>query len=227
MTTAVLPAGWRERLVTLRTPGTRPGQGLCLEPHDLVVSKLVAHREKDQGVRGRIASCRPGAARDAARSHRVDTDQRWPQADTPRLGNIRGRPIIRRGAGNIHWPGGHSWVRTGDPSLVRRIGGVAGWCWASPAVASACGDDWLAVVRCLRSLALGLALWILLPDTPWYPLPRRPATDRPLGRVRRAALRLPRHDSEGARALFSPCPRGVPLKGVCGTRGRPFLWGSP
>lgn len=48
VTTAVLPAGWRERLVTFRTPGTRPGQGLCLEPHDLVVSKLVAHREKDQ-----------------------------------------------------------------------------------------------------------------------------------------------------------------------------------
>ena len=48
VTTAVLPAGWRERLVTFRSPGTRPGQALCLEPHDLVVSKLVAHREKDQ-----------------------------------------------------------------------------------------------------------------------------------------------------------------------------------
>ena len=48
VTTAVLPAGWRERLVTFLTPGTRPGRGLCLEPHDLVVSKLVAHREKDQ-----------------------------------------------------------------------------------------------------------------------------------------------------------------------------------
>lgn len=47
VTTAVLPAGWRERLVTFHTPGTGAGRGLCPEPHDLVVSKLVAHREKD------------------------------------------------------------------------------------------------------------------------------------------------------------------------------------
>ena len=32
----------------LGTPGTSPGRGLCLEPHDLVVSKLVASREKEQ-----------------------------------------------------------------------------------------------------------------------------------------------------------------------------------
>ena len=29
------------------TPGTAPGRGLCLDPHDCVVSKLVAGREKD------------------------------------------------------------------------------------------------------------------------------------------------------------------------------------
>jgi hypothetical protein len=45
--TAVLPEGWRDRLVVLDTPGTTPGRGLCLEPHDCVVSKLVAGREKD------------------------------------------------------------------------------------------------------------------------------------------------------------------------------------
>lgn len=47
VTTAVLPAGWRERLVTFRTPGTGAASGMCLEPHDLVISKLVAHRVKD------------------------------------------------------------------------------------------------------------------------------------------------------------------------------------
>lgn len=31
----------------LDTPSTEPGRGLCLEVHDLVVSKLVAGREKD------------------------------------------------------------------------------------------------------------------------------------------------------------------------------------
>ncbi len=47
ISTAVLPAGWRERLVVLDTEGTVPGRGLCLEPHDCVVSKLIAGRPKD------------------------------------------------------------------------------------------------------------------------------------------------------------------------------------
>jgi hypothetical protein len=45
--TAILPEGWRERLVRLSTPGTRGATGLCLEVHDLAVSKLAAGREKD------------------------------------------------------------------------------------------------------------------------------------------------------------------------------------
>jgi hypothetical protein len=43
--TAVLPEGWPERLVPVPTPS---GTGLCLEPHDLVISKYVAGREKDR-----------------------------------------------------------------------------------------------------------------------------------------------------------------------------------
>jgi hypothetical protein len=45
--TAVLPAGWRERLIPLYSAATRGATGLCLEPHDLVLAKLVAGREKD------------------------------------------------------------------------------------------------------------------------------------------------------------------------------------
>ena len=45
--TAVLPAGWRERLVPLHNQNTGGGTGLCLEIHDLAVSKLVAGQEKD------------------------------------------------------------------------------------------------------------------------------------------------------------------------------------
>ena len=45
--TAVLPAGWRERLVPVRNQNTGGGTGLCLEIHDLAISKLVAGREKD------------------------------------------------------------------------------------------------------------------------------------------------------------------------------------
>lgn len=46
-TTAVLPRGWRERLVPVRNANTRGATGLCLEIHDLLLSKLVAGREKD------------------------------------------------------------------------------------------------------------------------------------------------------------------------------------
>ena len=45
--TAVLPAGWKERLVPVHNEKTGGGTGLCLEIHDLAVSKLVAGREKD------------------------------------------------------------------------------------------------------------------------------------------------------------------------------------
>lgn len=45
--TAVLPEGWRERLVRIANPNTRGVTGLCLEAHDLAISKYVAGREKD------------------------------------------------------------------------------------------------------------------------------------------------------------------------------------
>ena len=46
-TTAVLPAGWRERLVRFETPGTNGVTAWCLEPHDLWIAKAVASRPKD------------------------------------------------------------------------------------------------------------------------------------------------------------------------------------
>ncbi len=45
--TAKAPAGWEERLVRVEGPGTAGARGWCLEPHDLVLSKCVAGREKD------------------------------------------------------------------------------------------------------------------------------------------------------------------------------------
>ena len=46
-TTAVLPAGWRERLVRFESPGTNGVVAWCLEPHDLWLSKAIAGRPKD------------------------------------------------------------------------------------------------------------------------------------------------------------------------------------
>lgn len=47
LATAVLPEGWRDRLVVFADAGAAPSRAVCLDPHDLVVSKLVAGREKD------------------------------------------------------------------------------------------------------------------------------------------------------------------------------------
>jgi Nucleotidyltransferase of unknown function (DUF6036) len=45
--TAVLPIGWRRRLVRFETPGTNGVVAWCLEPHDLWIAKAIAGRPKD------------------------------------------------------------------------------------------------------------------------------------------------------------------------------------
>ena len=46
--TAVLPEGWKSRLVRIQNKNTDLKTGYCLDPHDLAASKLVAGREKDR-----------------------------------------------------------------------------------------------------------------------------------------------------------------------------------
>jgi hypothetical protein len=54
--TATLPDGWAGRLVAVKNAATRGATGFCLEPHDLVISKYVAGREKDRRfIRAAIA----------------------------------------------------------------------------------------------------------------------------------------------------------------------------
>lgn len=84
--TAVLPGGWKDRLVPICNDNTRGVVARCLEPHDLAVAKLVAGREKDvefltemvrHGILDavkmleRIALLPPGAGDGA------DLEQRW------------------------------------------------------------------------------------------------------------------------------------------------------
>ena len=45
--TATLPDGWDKRLIAIQNGDTRGVTGLCLEAHDLAVSKYVAGRPKD------------------------------------------------------------------------------------------------------------------------------------------------------------------------------------
>jgi hypothetical protein len=46
--TATLPRGWQRRLVRVENQNTNGYAGLCLEVHDLAISKYVAGREKDR-----------------------------------------------------------------------------------------------------------------------------------------------------------------------------------
>jgi len=46
--TAVLPPGWKDRLLLVKNENTNGKAGLCLEAHDLAISKLVANRPKDK-----------------------------------------------------------------------------------------------------------------------------------------------------------------------------------
>jgi len=45
--TAKLPRNWRQRLIPINNDNTRGVTGLCLEVHDLLISKYYAGREKD------------------------------------------------------------------------------------------------------------------------------------------------------------------------------------
>ena len=45
--TAILPAGWQQRLIPISNLNTGGATGLCLDVHDLVLSKYAAGREQD------------------------------------------------------------------------------------------------------------------------------------------------------------------------------------
>ena len=47
-TTAILPQGWRDRLILVTGENTRFIRGWCLEVHDLAIAKYAAGREKDR-----------------------------------------------------------------------------------------------------------------------------------------------------------------------------------
>lgn len=81
--TACVPRGWEQRLIPVGGPATRGATGWCLEAHDLVISKLVACREKDVAF-----------ARAALRHGLVRIDElRERLAETP-LEDERLRPVL-------------------------------------------------------------------------------------------------------------------------------------
>jgi hypothetical protein len=77
--TAILPEGWKARLVPLHNQNTGGGTGLCLEIHDLAVSKLVAGREKDLDYVGGLLRYRlaePGVIRERLKQTVISSERR-------------------------------------------------------------------------------------------------------------------------------------------------------
>lgn len=71
--TATLPRRWEDRLVAICNPNTRGATGLCLEPHDLVVSKLIAGRDKDHAF-ARVALAHGLVDRGVLEARLADTE---------------------------------------------------------------------------------------------------------------------------------------------------------
>lgn len=79
--TAVLPRGWRDRLHRVETPNTGGGVGLCLDPADLAVAKLVAGREKDRDFVAALIDAHL-VAMDVLSARLADVDGHGPAVDT-------------------------------------------------------------------------------------------------------------------------------------------------
>lgn len=71
--TATLPRGWRDRLVKINNPNTLGITGLCLEVHDLAISKYAAGREKDRKFTHQLAK-QGMVRRDVLLARERDTD---------------------------------------------------------------------------------------------------------------------------------------------------------
>jgi len=76
-TTATLPAGWKKRLVRIRNDNTGGVEGMCLEVHDLAISKYAAGREKDLAFTRELA--RHGMTRRDTLLERVSTTKMEPE----------------------------------------------------------------------------------------------------------------------------------------------------
>lgn len=84
--TATLPLGWQERLVVVRSAATRGATGLCLEVHDLALSKYVALRDKDDVFCRALA--RRGLVDRTTLEARLSTMTVEPQVRAAALGRI-------------------------------------------------------------------------------------------------------------------------------------------
>ena len=93
--TATLPKGWKGRLVRLPPGDTEGVRGLCLDPHDLAISKYAAFREKDLLF-----------TRELARRRLVSKDQLLALLEQTKLSDVLRERIRARIAADFEQPVG-------------------------------------------------------------------------------------------------------------------------
>lgn len=113
--TAVLPAGWRDRVVRFDRADAEPSAAVCIEAHDLVVSKLVAGREKDISFAGALI-----------RERLVDVSTLL-EKDRPkeRRPSTTSGPTSMKPGTTYRRPGSRPWHRSGQPRRRVRPGAMA------------------------------------------------------------------------------------------------------
>ena len=127
--TAVLGPGWEDRLVVFENASTRPGRGLCLDPHDCVAAKLVAGRDKDFEF---AAALLREELVDAGNNHRKDRGPPGPvqpEAAPLQLGegeSGKGTGHLAFSAASSTRLGAESWVTSIVGLLVAKVGALVG-----------------------------------------------------------------------------------------------------
>lgn len=101
--TALLPEGWRERLVPYVAPDTGGATAMCLDIHDLWLSKAAAGRDKDRGFCAAVAEM--GLVDPATLSARLD-GMPLPEPGQGDVLRSRIEALAVRRAGNADMPAG-------------------------------------------------------------------------------------------------------------------------
>ena len=92
--TATLPTGWQSRLVRISNANTAGTTGLCLEVHDLAISKYAAAREKDLEFTRELA--RHGMTNQRLLFERLDETALAKPLRTVAAGRIKADSTVRK-----------------------------------------------------------------------------------------------------------------------------------
>ena len=90
-TTCKLPDGWQTRLIKVKNANTNNITGLCLETHDIIISKLIANREKDRNYFK--TACKQKLVDKATLMMRLDMTQNISDNERDRIKSVINREL--------------------------------------------------------------------------------------------------------------------------------------